>query len=52
MALERELAEARRQPGPILLRVKIGPQNVETAYFLEDPVVLSHAFAEFLRRNA
>ena len=51
-ALERELADARRQPGPILLRVKIGPLNVETGYFLEDPVVLSRAFAEFLRRNA
>jgi sulfopyruvate decarboxylase subunit beta len=51
-AFERELAAVRRQPGPILLRVKIGPRNVETGYFLEDPVVLSRAFAEFLRRNA
>ena len=50
-ALERELAAARREPGPRLLRVKIGPQNVKTGYFLEDPVVLCHQFKQFLDRN-
>ena len=51
-SLEQELAEARRSPGPLLLRVKIGPQNVKTGYFLEDPVILGRTFVEFLRSNA
>jgi thiamine pyrophosphate-dependent acetolactate synthase large subunit-like protein len=50
-ALERGLEAARRVPGPLLLRVRIGPQNLKTGYFLEDPVVLCHAFAEFLKRH-
>lgn len=50
-ALERELAEARRAPGPRLLRVRIGPQNVKAGYFLEDPVVLCHQFKQYLDRN-
>ena len=51
-SLEQELAEARRSAGPLLLRVKIGPQNVKTGYFLEDPVILGRTFVEFLRSNA
>ena len=51
-ALERELAEARRAPGPRLLRVRIGPQNVKAGYFLEDPVVLCHQFKQYLEQNA
>jgi sulfopyruvate decarboxylase subunit beta len=50
-ALERELMDARDTPGPLLLRVRIGPENIETGYFLEDPVVLCRAFADFLKRN-
>ena len=50
-ALERELAAARREPGPRLLRVLIGPQNVRAGYFLEDPVVLGHRFKQFLEQN-
>ena len=49
-ALEGELDAARRTDGPLLLRVRIGPENIKTGYFLEDPVVLCHAFAEFLAR--
>ena len=48
-AFERELSLAKREAGPRLLRVHIGPQNVKTGYFLPDPVVLGHRFAEFLR---
>lgn len=50
-ALEQALAAARSEPGPLLLRVKIGPQNLKTGYFLEDPVVLGRAFADFLKQN-
>jgi len=49
--LERALAEARQTDGPLLVRVKIGPQNLKTGYFLEDPVVLCHSFTEFLKAN-
>jgi sulfopyruvate decarboxylase subunit beta len=49
--LERQLDRARHAPGPLLLRVKIGPENVKTGYFLEDPVVLGRAFQDFLKRN-
>lgn len=51
-SLERELAAARREPGPRLLRVRIGPRNAKAGYFLEDPVVLCHQFQQFLDRNA
>jgi sulfopyruvate decarboxylase subunit beta len=50
-ALERELDMARHTRGPLLLRVKIGPENVKTGYFLEDPVVLGRAFQDFLKRE-
>ena len=50
-ALEVALAEARDAPGPLLLRVRIGPQNLKTPYFLEDPVVLGRSFTEFLRQS-
>ena len=49
--LDRELQQARQAPGPRLLRVRIGPQNLKTGYFLEDPVVLCHKFTEFLKRH-
>ena len=51
-ALERELTDARQAPGPRLLRVKIGPQNLKTGYFLEDPVVLIERFRQFLKNNS
>src|SRR5438093_8718523 len=38
--LEGELDAARRTDGPLLLRVRIVPENIKTGYFLEDPVVL------------
>jgi thiamine pyrophosphate-dependent acetolactate synthase large subunit-like protein len=51
-ALERELTDARQAPGPRLLRVRIGPQNLKTGYFLEDPVVLIERFRQFLKNNS
>ena len=51
-ALERELSDARQAPGPRLLRVRIGPQNLKTGYFLEDPVVLIERFRQFLKNNS
>jgi len=50
-ALKDALAEACEAPGPRLLRVKIGPENLRTAYFLEDPVVLGRSFMDFLKRG-
>ena len=49
--LERELDAARRVDGPLMLRVRIGPQNVKTGYFLEDPVVLGDMFVRYLEKN-
>ena len=42
---------AKQADGPLLLRVRIGPENVKTGYFLEDPVVLGHSFVQFLERH-
>jgi sulfopyruvate decarboxylase subunit beta len=50
-SLQGALAQARDDPGPLLLRVRIGPDNLKTPYFLEDPVVLGRSFTEFLRRS-
>jgi sulfopyruvate decarboxylase subunit beta len=47
-SLEAELARCRTAPGPILLRVRIGPQNAKVPYLLEDPVVLGDTFRRFL----
>jgi sulfopyruvate decarboxylase subunit beta len=49
--LRRSLEELRTANGPILLRVPIGPQNIKTGFFLEDPVVLGDGFARVLRRE-
>ncbi|MGH2459794.1 MAG: thiamine pyrophosphate-dependent enzyme [Chloroflexota bacterium] len=47
-ALARELARSRTAPGPILLRVRIGPENAKVPYLLEDPVVLGETFRRYL----
>jgi sulfopyruvate decarboxylase subunit beta len=51
-ALEQALAEAKRAAGPLLLRVKIGPENARATYFLEDPVVLIEGFRRYLKQQA
>lgn len=50
-ALEQALAAARRASGPLLLRVRIGPENLKTPYFLEDPVILGRTFQTYLERH-
>ena len=45
------LAESRRVSAPQLLRIYIGPQNVKTPYFLEDPVGLGSAFKNYVREH-
>ena len=51
-ALEQALVEAKRTEGPLLLRVKIGPENARATYFLEDPVVLIEGFRRYLKQQA
>ncbi|HEX2033635.1 MAG TPA: thiamine pyrophosphate-dependent enzyme [Chloroflexota bacterium] len=46
--LEAVLRECRHLPGPIVVRVAIGPQNREAPYFLPDPVELTLAFQRYL----
>jgi thiamine pyrophosphate-dependent acetolactate synthase large subunit-like protein len=48
------LTWAEDQPGPVLLRVRIGTETVETDFFLEDPVILARDFMTWLgqRRQA
>lgn len=46
--LERELERCRTAPGPLFLRVRIGPQNAKTPYLLEDPVVLGEKFRQYI----
>jgi thiamine pyrophosphate-dependent acetolactate synthase large subunit-like protein len=46
--LERELERGRQAPGPLLLRVRIGPENAKVPYLLEDPVVLGDTFRRYL----
>lgn len=47
-SLARELERCRTAPGPILLRVRIGPENAKVPYLLEDPVVLGETFRRYL----
>jgi thiamine pyrophosphate-dependent acetolactate synthase large subunit-like protein len=42
------LAWAATEPGPTLLRVRVGTETVPTDYFLEDPVILGRAFIDWL----
>ncbi len=47
-SLARELDRCRTAPGPILLRVRIGPENAKVPYLLEDPVILGETFRRYL----
>ncbi len=47
-ALERELARCRQATGPLLLRIRIGPENAKVPYLLEDPVVLGETFRRYV----
>jgi thiamine pyrophosphate-dependent acetolactate synthase large subunit-like protein len=49
--LERELARCREASGPLLLRVRIGPENARVPYLLEDPVILGETFRRYLAAN-
>lgn len=40
---------ARSADGPILLRIRVDTAQPKTDFFLEDPVVLAHQFATWLR---
>lgn len=50
--LRRTLQARKAEPGPYLVRGRIGPQNVKAGYFLPDPVILAHTFKQWLERNA
>ena len=47
-ALKTELERCKTIVGPILLRVRISPQNAKVPYLLEDPVVLGETFRKYL----
>ncbi|MBI2755545.1 MAG: phosphonopyruvate decarboxylase [Chloroflexi bacterium] len=49
-SLRESLGWARGAQGPILLRVKVGTEQPKTDYFLEDPVLLSRQFQDWLLR--
>jgi sulfopyruvate decarboxylase subunit beta len=46
-----ELERSRAAPGPILLRVRIGPENAKVPYLLEDPVILGETFRRYVQQN-
>ena len=48
-ALREALDWAATTDGPLLLRVRVGTVQPQTAFFLEDPVLLSGAFMEWLK---
>lgn len=48
-AVREALLWARSATGPILLRIRVGPEQPKTDYFLEDPVVLARDFEAWLR---
>jgi sulfopyruvate decarboxylase subunit beta len=48
-ALRAALDWARSADGPILLRIRVGIDQPQTDYFLEDPVVLARQFEGWLR---
>jgi thiamine pyrophosphate-dependent acetolactate synthase large subunit-like protein len=48
-ALTRALEAGRSSPGPLLLRVRIGPQNQTAGFYLPDAAVLTDRFQKYLR---
>ncbi len=48
-ALRTALDTARKQDGPVLLRMRISTATIPTGFFLEDPVLLGAEFARWLR---
>jgi thiamine pyrophosphate-dependent acetolactate synthase large subunit-like protein len=50
-SLPAELERCRAAPGPILLRVRIGPENARVPYLLEDPVILGETFRRYVAAN-
>jgi sulfopyruvate decarboxylase subunit beta len=50
--LARILESARAMPGPLLVRVRIGPQNQPAGYYLPDPAVLTERFTRYVREHA
>lgn len=51
-ALADALAWADEQGGPVLLRVRIGTEQLKTDFFLEDPVILARDFMDWLHADA
>jgi thiamine pyrophosphate-dependent acetolactate synthase large subunit-like protein len=49
--LTQALESAKSGPGPLLIRVRIGPQNQTAGYYLPDPAVLTDRFQRYLREN-
>ncbi|HET9417237.1 MAG TPA: thiamine pyrophosphate-dependent enzyme [Candidatus Limnocylindria bacterium] len=47
-ALAEALDWAATEPGPVLIRVRVGTETIKTDYFLEDPVVLGRTFMDWL----
>jgi thiamine pyrophosphate-dependent acetolactate synthase large subunit-like protein len=47
--LQRALVSAKNSSGPLLIRVRIGPQNQAAGYYLPDPAVLYDRFSRYLR---
>jgi sulfopyruvate decarboxylase subunit beta len=47
-ALEAALGRASREPGPLLVHMRVGTAAPPTDYFLEDPVVLAEDFRRWL----
>ncbi len=50
-ALADALAWTRATPGPLLLRVRTELHAEKVPYLLEDPVVLGHTFAEYVKTH-
>jgi sulfopyruvate decarboxylase subunit beta len=50
-SLDAALERYRTEPGPILLRVRISPENAKVPYLLEDPVVLGETFRRWVAAN-
>lgn len=49
--LDAALTWAAETPGPVLLRVMVSTAQLQTDYFLEDPVVLAEDFRRWLRSD-
>jgi sulfopyruvate decarboxylase subunit beta len=49
-ALAAALEWAATEPGPTLIRVRVGTETIPTDYFLEDPVVLGRTFMDWLEK--